>query len=237
MILSDLLLTINTNQKGDTLMIGGVPSYNQTRDFFSKFKNNRRTGTAFTLPDDTRSNMTLEQYKQYIDDRISRMGSFGRLFIDISEEGYQAMKDDPEYEKAVLDKIQAEINAMENAGKGAGEVVHIGADEEQSWIERKLEAERTKTDKVDEDWWDRRMELMLENIRLNAAIRDKRAMEQKEISQELIFAERLNSAERQEKILKGDDPAEADIDKNSIYAKASMAAYLTGLLFRNAHII
>ena len=218
-------------------MIGGVPSYNQTRDFFSKFKNNRRTGTAFTLPDDARSNMTLEQYKKYIDDRISRMGSFGSLFIDISEEGYQAMKDDPDYEKAVLNKIQAEIDAMENAGKGAGEVVHIGASEEQSWIERKLEAVRTEMDKTDEDWWKRRMELMLENIRLNAVIRDKRTKEQKDITTELVFAERLNSAERQEKILKGDDPAEADFDKNSIYAKASIAAYLTGLLLRDAHII
>lgn len=218
-------------------MIGGVPNYNQSMDFFSKFKNNRRTGTAFTLPDDARNNMTLEQYKKYIDDRISRMGAFGSLFIDISEEGYQAMKDDPDYEKAVLDKIQAEIDAMENAGKGAGEVIHIGATEEQSWIERKLEAVRTKTDEVDEDWWNRRMELMLENIRLNAVIRDKRAKEQKDITTELVFAERLNSAERQEKILKGDDPAEADFDKNSIYAKASIAAYLTGLLLRDAHII
>ena len=220
------------------MIFGGISGYNQNTDFFGKFKNNKRAGTAFTLPDEARSNMTLDQYKRYINDRISRMSNFGSLFIDITEEGYMAMKDDPEYEKAVLSKIQAEIDEMEKAGKNAAaEVIHIGPSEEESWIERKLEAERTKTDKIDEDWWNRRMELMLENIRLNAAIRDKRAMEQKEVDKELVFAERLNSAERQEKILKGEDPAEADIDKNNIYAKASMAAYLTGLLLRDAHII
>ena len=218
-------------------MIGGVPSYNQTKDFFSKFKNNRRTGTAFTLPDDARSNMTLEQYKKYIDDRISRMSNFGSLFIDITEEGYQAMKNDPDYEKAVLSKIQAEIDRVEKAGKNAGaEVIHIGPDEEQSWIERKLEAVRTEIDKTDEDWWDRRMELMLENIRLNAAIRDKRTMEQKEIDKELVFAERLNSAERQEKILKGEDTTGQNVDKNSIYGKAAIAAYRTNLLMKDLHI-
>ena len=222
-------------------MIGGIPGYNQKIDFFSKFniKQNKRasSGIIFTLPEEARSKMTMEQYKKYIDDRISRMSNLGSLFIDISEEGYLAMKNDPEYEKAVLSKIQAEIDRMERAGGSDMEVMHIGATEEESWIERKLEAMRTETDKADEDWWNRRMELMLENIRLNAVIRDKRTKEQKDITTELVFAERLNSAERQEKILKGDDPAEADFDKNSIYAKASIAAYLTGLLLRDAHII
>ena len=217
-------------------MIGGVPNYNQTRDFFSKFKNNRRTGTAFTLPDDARSNMTLEQYKKYIDDRISRMSNFGNLFIDISKEGYQAMKDDPDYEKAVLSSIQAEIDRM--SGNDDMEIMHIGASEEHNRIEKILTAMQRETDKADEAWWNRRMELMLENIRLNAAINQKRAKEQKEISKELVFAERLNRAERQEEILKGDDSDDAynTIDKNSVYAKAAIAAYRASQLMQSSHV-
>lgn len=220
-------------------MINGVSGYNQTMDFFGKFKNNKRAGTvSFTLPPEIRNSMTLNDYKRYIDDRISRMYNFGSLFIDISEDGYLAMKNDPEYEKAVLSKIQAEIDEMKKAGKNANpEVIHIGATEEQSWIERKLEAIRTEMDKTDDEWWSRRMEKMLENIRLNAAIRQRRTREQKEINKELVFAERLNSALRQEKILKGDDPSEADIDENSVYGKAAIAAYRTELLLRDAHII
>ncbi|MCH5194971.1 MAG: hypothetical protein J1F11_13515 [Oscillospiraceae bacterium] len=215
------------------MMIGGVSGNNTNKDFYSKFRNNNRTGSGieFTLPDWLREGMTLDQYKLYIDDRISRMSDLDSLLADISDEGYMAMKNDPEYEKAVLDKIQAEIDRMEQAGKNApSTVIRIGASEEENRIERNTDVERTKTQNVDEDWWDERMEKMRENIRLNAAIRQKRELEQKEIARKLIFAERLNSAVRQEKILKGEDPNEADINKTDIYAKASMSANITGLI-------
>ncbi|MCH5194972.1 MAG: hypothetical protein J1F11_13520 [Oscillospiraceae bacterium] len=216
------------------MMIGGISIYNKNRDFYSKFKNNKTAGIEFTLPAETRKEMTLDQYKKYIDDRISRMSNFGSLFIDISKEGYQAMKDDPDYEKAVLSSIQAEIDRM--AGKGEVEVMHIGATKEDSYIEKKLEAMRREIDKIDESWWDRRMELMLENIRLNAAINQKRAREQKEITKGLVFAERLNSAERQEELLKKGESDRYNIDKNSIYAKAAIAAYRASQLMQSSHV-
>ena len=215
------------------MMIGGISGSNKNREFFSKFKNNNKTesGIKFSLPDWMREGMTLDQYKLYIDDRISRMSDSDNLLADISEEGYMAMKNDPGYEKAVLDKIQEEIGRMEQAGKNAsGTVIRIGASEEENRIERNTDVERTKTQNVDEDWWDERMEKMRENIRLNAAIRQKRELEQKEIAKKLIFAERLNSAVRQEKILKGENPNEADINKTDIYAKASMSVNITGLI-------
>lgn len=216
------------------MIIGGIAGYKQTTDFFGKFKNKGiKPWVKFTLPDETRNNMTLDEYKRYIDDRISRMSNIGSLFIDISKEGYQAMKDDPDYEKAVLNAIQSEIDRLESGE----EVMHIGPTEEETFIEKKLLQAEEEMNKVDESWWDRRMELMLENIRLNAARNQKRAREQREISKELIFAERLNSAERQEEILKNGKSDGLSTDKNSVYAKAAMAAYRAELLMRDAHII
>lgn len=56
--------------------------------------------------------MTLEEYKQHIYDRISRlpMDSSNRMdmvSVQISDEGFAAMKNDPEYEQWVLDSLEA----------------------------------------------------------------------------------------------------------------------------------
>ncbi len=55
--------------------------------------------------------LTLEEYKEYIHDRISQIpvspsqmdSSFS---VHISDEGFEAMKADPEYEKWVLDTLK-----------------------------------------------------------------------------------------------------------------------------------
>lgn len=55
--------------------------------------------------------MTLEEYKSYINDKISRISFHSshrreKEYLTISEEGYMAMKNDPEYEAWVLDYIR-----------------------------------------------------------------------------------------------------------------------------------
>lgn len=55
--------------------------------------------------------MTLEEYKKYIHDKISEFPMHSDLMgdyfsIHISDEGFKAMKDDPEYEKWVLNELK-----------------------------------------------------------------------------------------------------------------------------------
>lgn len=63
------------------------------------------------------ADMTMEEYKQYIYDKIIRMPvNYSQIqdavSIMISEEGFAAMKADPEYEKWVLDTIRRDLAAF-----------------------------------------------------------------------------------------------------------------------------
>ena len=62
------------------------------------------------------ADMTLEEYKQYIYDKIIRMPvNYSQIqdavSIMISDKGFEAMKADPEYEKWVLDTIRHDLSA------------------------------------------------------------------------------------------------------------------------------
>lgn len=63
------------------------------------------------------ADMTMDEYKQYIYDKIIRMPvNYSQIqdavSIMISEEGFAAMKADPEYEKWVLDTIRRDLAAF-----------------------------------------------------------------------------------------------------------------------------
>ena len=68
------------------------------------------------------ADMTMEEYKQYIYDKILRMPVDpsqiqDAVSIQISEEGFAAMKADPEYEKWVLDTIRRDLGAYNPWGR------------------------------------------------------------------------------------------------------------------------
>ena len=63
------------------------------------------------------ADMTMEEYKQYIYDKIIRMPvNYSQIqdavSIMISDKGFEAMKADPEYEKWVLDTIRRDLAAF-----------------------------------------------------------------------------------------------------------------------------
>ncbi len=68
------------------------------------------------------ADMTMEEYKQYIYDKILRMPVDpsqiqDAVSIQISEEGFAAMKADSEYEKWVLDTIRRDLGAYNPWGR------------------------------------------------------------------------------------------------------------------------
>ena len=91
---------------------------------------------AFSIKD-----MTLEEYKNYIHETISsfplcsdKMGDY--FSINISDDGFKAMQDDPEYEKWVLDDLKtAFATPMPGWARAIGgtkyQVVHYGATKEE----------------------------------------------------------------------------------------------------------
>lgn len=90
----------------------------------------------------TFTDMTLEEYKKYINDRISKIPfhpSHSKIteYLSISDEGYQAMMEDVEYEKWVLGYIQENrsVNMSLMTGnpnyKSGTDYVFIGATKEE----------------------------------------------------------------------------------------------------------
>jgi hypothetical protein len=68
--------------------------------------------------------MTLEEYKQYINDTISKYNihsshSCDSYAISISDEGFKAMQADPEYEKWVMDSIKGMLGDEYSSGNRA----------------------------------------------------------------------------------------------------------------------
>ena len=84
--------------------------------------------------------MTLEEYKDYIHEKISNIpwpssNLCDSWSIDISEEGFKAMKNDPEYEKWVLDDLTKALTTpypewARSIGGSRYVVAHIGATKE-----------------------------------------------------------------------------------------------------------
>ena len=84
--------------------------------------------------------MTLEEYKNYIHEKISNIpwspsNLCDSWSIDISEEGFKAMKNDPKYEKWVLDDLTKALTTpypewARSIGGSRYVVAHIGATKE-----------------------------------------------------------------------------------------------------------
>ena len=96
--------------------------------------------TASTIEEATAvstKDMTLEEYKNYIHEKISNIpwspsNLCDSWSIDISEEGFKAMKNDPEYEKWVLDDLTKALTTpypgwARSIGGPRYVVAHIGA--------------------------------------------------------------------------------------------------------------
>lgn len=101
------------------------------------------------------SDMTIGEYKSYIYNKISDMQNNGSksmnyIAVDISEEGFRAMKSDSNYENLVLDQLRSAFD--ENVGlneEGSYIVYHIGANRNEIYCE-KWKAEKLNKKKLNE---------------------------------------------------------------------------------------
>lgn len=118
------------------------------------------------------ADMSLEDYKQYIQDKISNlpMSASSRMqsiSVQITDEGFEAMKNDPEYEAWVLDTLAQNFryeNPWTSVCGGGYAVHHFGATKEQyhgeSWYPGYLGGQgASEFDKKSEgSFWEQRIE-------------------------------------------------------------------------------
>ena len=82
--------------------------------------------------------LSLEEYKLYIYDQISRIPqdpsqAGWNWYVDISEAGFEAMKNDADYEAHVLDSIRRNFAAVDPFHSSTFSILHFGASEEESF--------------------------------------------------------------------------------------------------------
>ena len=104
---------------------------------------NGSASAAAELSAAERAVMSMAEYKLYLYEKISslpvhpfNMQDF--VAVNISEEGFRAMKDDPEYEKWVLDCLRTNFQAYDPWGaRNGGKCVifHFGATKEECRVE------------------------------------------------------------------------------------------------------
>lgn len=110
--------------------------------------------------------MSLEEYRKYIYDEISKL-SFGdteknsSFSVNITDEGFEAMQNDPEYEKWVLDTLRRDFhfhNPWGSLSKGRYVIHSFGACKEeyigQSWSKGCY----TESGKSEKSYWKQREE-------------------------------------------------------------------------------
>ncbi len=145
--------------------------------------------------------MTLEEYKSYIHDKISSMPLHpsqmnGSYSIQISEAGFEAMQNDPEYEKWVLDSIKTNFDFNDTWAPICGGcycILVFGATEDegygQSWYPGYQNGNGGKIfdEKSKDSFWERRadrkrqqeiIEKSQEKRRLQRELAEKEALEE-----------------------------------------------------------
>ncbi len=115
--------------------------------------------------------MTREQYKQYIYDKISQIPihpsqNMNSIAVHISESGFEAMQNDPEYEKWVLDELSYNFGFHDpwaNLCGGSYTVHTFGATKEdyhgESWFKgyQNGKGQTLFDQKAEDSFWDRRI--------------------------------------------------------------------------------
>lgn len=98
-------------------------------------------------------NMTMGEYKKYIYDKISDISMYnGNLTeVSISEEGFKAMKNNPEYEKWVMSQI-----SVPSGDKDSYNIYYVGSDRNslrlECWKPEDMEKRRKREEKEREFW-------------------------------------------------------------------------------------
>ena len=144
--------------------------------------------------------MTMEEYKQYIHDKISQIpvspsqmsSSFS---VHISDAGFEAMRADPEYEKWVLDTLKYNFgfnNPWTGICGGIYAVHNFGASKEeysgQSWHKgyQNGKGESLFQQKAEDSFWERRIRRSKELQERFEELQEKRMLDKRMLGEDYV---------------------------------------------------
>lgn len=204
-----------------------------------------RTGAIST------KDMTIDEYKQYIHDKISeiplnasRMGD--HIAIDISEAGFEAMKNDPEYEEWVLDYLKRDF-AVNNpwAGTCGGQYViyKFGATKEefhaQGWAAgyQNGKGKSIWEGKSKNSFWERKVENKKRIEAQTKKQQEKKRLQQTEyekaVMKEKIAHQRFLSDYQNKRLLDGSNASSTTVSSTAA-SQVATASYETSFMMTDA---
>lgn len=165
-------------------------------------QNSRKTAVGFydklieknlensSMSENDKSKMSMEEYKLYIYDKIADLPMHSSnmqdsVSVHISDAGFEAMKDDPEYEKWVLDSLRSNFqfnDVWSGVCGGKFSVFYFGATKEESRGEswrlgfRHGNGERIYEEKSKDSFWERRLKRRKELKAQLEELEDKKAI-------------------------------------------------------------
>lgn len=159
--------------------------------FLEKSIETENIPAAGRITEADRAAMSMTEYKLYLCDRISalsvnpwNMQDYAAVFI--SDEGLEAMKNDPEYEEWVLDCLRRNFQAYDPWGPRCGGkfvIFHFGAAREECRIESwrppcrcEEERERLFRKKANDALWERRRKKRKALLALYEELAEKKAL-------------------------------------------------------------
>lgn len=158
--------------------------------------------SAGELSAEERAAMSMAEYKLYLYDKISslpvhpwNMQDF--VAVNISEAGFAAMKNDPEYEKWVLDCLRSNFQAYDPWGARNGRkyvIFYFGATKEECRVEswrpsyRDEERERAIRKKAQDSFWERKRKRRKALLAMYEELAEKKALS-KRIAVSRYYAE------------------------------------------------
>ena len=138
--------------------------------------------------------MSMEEYKRYIHDKISQIpfdpSQSGWIWnIQITEEGFEAMKNDPEYEAYVLDAVRKNFSFFDVWHSKNWSVLHFGATKEEFYGQSYLTASSFELN-PEKTFWERRLEKRKKmKKQLDKFVEKKKRQEEE--SQEMMLQRKL----------------------------------------------
>lgn len=155
----------------ETRTQGGGKSGESFLDVVNKYAGTAGISEAYQAAQISTQDMTMEEYKEYISNRLSRLPMHpsqmqNSVAIQISEAGFEAMKNDPEYEEWVIGWLEKDFAFHDpwSGICGGRYVVHyIGATKEeyrgQSWYPayQNGRGESLFQEKAKGSFWERRL--------------------------------------------------------------------------------
>lgn len=196
-----------------------------------------QTGAAAEV---SAKDMTMEEYKQYIYDEISEMyvhpsQSYNTVSIHITDAGFEAMKNDPEYEKWVLDTIRGNFSFYNPWGPlygGTYSVEFFGATKEEyrgySWSKNAQNSRKAYRSKAEDSFWERRKKRKKQLKKQYEEWLDKKALEKRRLQEELLETTAIEKSEKERMM----QPWNAE--KQMSQASAAYEASLTAKIMRNS---